>query len=52
MVATEVAGRQTCCLQFFAVGDIEQPVRGVVAEEPVALPLGAHKHVKNLSPLG
>lgn len=52
VVATEVEGRQTRCLQYFAVGGIEQPVRGVVVEEPVALPPGAYKHVKKLGPLG
>lgn len=52
VVATDVEGRPTRCLQFFAVGDIEQPVRGVVVQEPVALPPGAYKHVKNLGPLG
>jgi hypothetical protein len=52
VVATEVEGRKTRCLQFFAVGDIEVPVRGVVIEEPVALPPGSYQHVKKLGPLG
>jgi hypothetical protein len=52
VVATDVEGRQTRCLQFFAVGDIEQPVRGVVVEEPVALPPGTYKQLEKLGPLG
>jgi len=53
VVATDVEGKPTRCLQFFAVGDLERPVRGVVVEEPVALPeTGSYENVKKLGPLG
>ena len=52
LVVTEVEGRKTRSLRFFAVGDQEQPVRGVVVEEPAALPAGPYKNIENLGPLG
>jgi hypothetical protein len=54
IVTTEVVGRPVRCLQFFAVGDVEVPVRGVVVEEPIGLPpgTGAHPNLKKMGPLG
>lgn len=51
-VVTEVEGKKLRSLRFFAIGDQGRPVRGVVVEEPVALPAGAYKNVENLGPLG
>ncbi|WP_194893821.1 hypothetical protein [Catenulispora pinisilvae] len=52
LVVTEVEGKKTRGLRFFAIGDQEQPVCGVVVEEPVALPTGSYKNVETLGPLG
>ena len=53
VVATDVVNKRTRCLQFFAVGDIEQPVRAIVVEEPVALPSAKPlPNAKKLGPLG
>ncbi|GAA1976949.1 hypothetical protein [Catenulispora subtropica] len=53
VVATDVVNKQTRCLQFLAVGDLEQPVRGVVIEEPVALPSSKpYENTKKMGPLG
>jgi hypothetical protein len=53
VVATDVVNKQTRCLQFFAVGDLEQPVRAVVIEEPVALPSSKpYANAKKMGPLG
>ncbi|NUR64074.1 MAG: hypothetical protein HOV87_36260 [Catenulispora sp.] len=53
VVATDVVNKRTRCLQFFAIGDIEEPVRGIVVEEPVALPTSKpFTNAKKLGPLG
>ena len=52
LVVTEVEGRKARSLRFFALGDQGQPVRGVVVEEPVALPTDSYKNLENLGPLG
>jgi hypothetical protein len=53
VVTTEIQGKEARCLRFFAVGDTERPVRGVVVEEPVALPsTGSYMNARNPGPLG
>jgi hypothetical protein len=55
IVATETAGSNLRTPRFFALGDQNEPVRGIVAEEPVALPAevaGDFPHVKKIGPLG
>jgi hypothetical protein len=54
VVTTEVMGSSVRCLQFFAVGDEEIPVRGVVIEEPTLPPpdSGAFPHRAELGALG
>jgi hypothetical protein len=52
LVVTEVEGKKTRSLRFFAVGEQGRPVRGVVVEEPVVLPTGSYKNIENLGPLG
>jgi hypothetical protein len=55
IVVTETAASNLRTPRFFALGDQDEPVRGIVAEEPVALPAevaGDFPHVKKLGPLG
>lgn len=53
LVVTEVEGKKVRSLRFFAVGDQEQPVCGLVVEEPVGLPsTGSYQHVESLGALG
>jgi hypothetical protein len=53
IVAAEVEGRKTRSLRFFAVGDNDQAVRGVVVEEPAAPgSTGSTCHLRNPGPLG
>ncbi|MFL6112289.1 MAG: hypothetical protein ACJ786_13175 [Catenulispora sp.] len=53
VVATDVLNKQVRCLQFYAVGDLEQPVRAIVVEQPVALPQSkSYKSAQKLGPLG
>ncbi|HEY3480828.1 MAG TPA: hypothetical protein VGL02_18180 [Streptomyces sp.] len=52
LVSTEVEGRKARGLRFFAIGEKDQPVCGVVVEEPVALPAGDFRNVESLGPLG
>ncbi|MFD0630907.1 hypothetical protein ACFQ9X_03840 [Catenulispora yoronensis] len=53
VVATDVVNKQTRCLQFYAVGDLERPVRAIVVEQPTALPADQpYKNAKKLGPLG
>lgn len=52
LVVTEVEGRTARSLRFFALGDGEQAVRVLVAEEPVQLPSSsAYKNLGSLGPL-
>lgn len=55
IVVTETAASNVRTPRFFAFGDQAEPVRGIVAEDPVALPAeiaGDFPHVKKLGPLG
>lgn len=53
-VVTGTANPNLRTPRLFAVGDQEKPVRGIVVEEPAALPAGSgdFQHVKKLGPLG
>jgi hypothetical protein len=55
IVITETAASNLRTPRFFALSDQDEPVRGIVAEDPVALPAevaGDFPHVKKLGPLG
>jgi len=55
IVITETAVSDLRTPRFFGLGDQGEPVRGIVAEEPTALPAevaGDFPHVKKLGPLG
>ena len=55
IIITETAAASLRTPRFFALGDQDHPVRGVVVEEPAALPAdmaGDFPHVKKLGPLG
>lgn len=54
VVITQTADPDRRTPKFFALGDQHQPVRGIVVEEPAALPASAgdFPHVKKLGPLG
>jgi hypothetical protein len=55
IVVTQTAASNLRTPRFFALGDQNEPVRGIVAEEPVALPAevaGDFPHVRKLGPLG
>ena len=55
VVITEVAGQNLRAPRFFALGDQAEPVRGIVAELPTALPAdiaGDFPNVGKLGPLG
>ncbi len=53
-VVTETARPNLRTPRLFAVGERENPVRGIVVEEPAALPAGSgdFPHIKKLGPLG
>jgi len=55
IVTTETADAGLRTPRFFALGDQDHPLRGVVVEEPAALPAdmaGGYPHVKKFGPLG
>ena len=55
IVITEAAGRDLRAPRFFALGDQAEPVRGIVAELPTALPAdvaGDFPYVRKFGPLG
>ncbi len=55
IINTETADADLRTPRFFALGDQDHPVRGVVVEEPAALPAdmaGDFPHVRKLGPLG
>ena len=55
IIITETRSRHLRAPRFFALGDQDDPVRGVVVEEPAALPAdmaGDFPNVKKLGPLG
>ncbi len=55
IVTTETADASLRSPRFFALGDQDHPLRGVVVEEPAALPpemAGDYPHVKKFGPLG
>jgi hypothetical protein len=55
IVTTETADASLRTPRFFALGDQDHPLRGVVVEEPAALPAdmaGDYPHVKKFGPLG
>jgi len=55
IVITEAAGRDLRAPRFFALGDQAEPVRGIVAELPTALPAdvaGDFPNVRKFGPLG
>jgi hypothetical protein len=55
IVVTETGHPDLRSPRFFALGDQGEPVRGVVIEEPVTLPVdiaGSLPHVRKLGPLG
>ena len=54
LVLTGIAGRQVRSPRFFALGDEEVPVRGIVMENPAAVPDGVADpgYLKTLGPLG
>jgi hypothetical protein len=55
IITTETADASLRTPRFFALGDQDHPLRGVVVEEPAALPAdmaGDYPHVKKFGPLG
>ena len=55
IVTTETADASLRTPRFFALGDQDHPLRGMVVEEPAALPAdmaGDYPHVKKFGPLG
>ena len=55
IITTETADASLRTPRFFALGDQQHPLRGVVVEEPAALPAdmaGDYPHVKKFGPLG
>lgn len=55
IIITETGAANLRAPRFFALGDQDRPVSGVVVEEPAALPAdmaGDFPHVKKLGPLG
>lgn len=53
VVATDVVNKKTRCLQFYAIGDLEQPVRAIMVEVPESLPSSKpYKNAKKMGPLG
>ena len=55
IVVTEAEHQHLRAPRFFTLGDQAEPARGVVVEEPTALPpdiAGSFPHVKKLGPLG
>lgn len=55
IITTETANASLRTPRFFALGDQDQPLRGMVVEEPAALPAemaGDYPHVKKFGPLG
>jgi hypothetical protein len=55
VVVTEAENEQLRTPRFFALGDQAEPVRGVVVEEPTALPpdvANGFHHIRKLGPLG
>jgi hypothetical protein len=55
IITTETADASLRTPRFFALGDQDHPLRGVVVEEPAVLPAdmaGDYPHVKKFGPLG
>lgn len=54
IVVTEIANRKSRTPRFYALGDQEELVRGIVVEEPAVAPpeAGELPHLKKLGPLG
>lgn len=54
VVVTEIVNRRIRTPRFYALGDQEEMVRGIVVEEPAAVPAEAGElpHLKKLGPLG